>query len=75
MSDPFEVWEAELEVDTPDIVNVRELSNIELLTLYKSQKDILLALGEVIHPKTQEGRDAHSLYGACKIEIKRRGLV
>jgi hypothetical protein len=74
-SDPFAFWEESFEEIIPDVINVKELDNLSLLDIFKEQRDILLSLREVLMPLTQEGRDAHSLYGACKIELKRRGLL
>lgn len=71
MDDP---WDWEIEWDEGVIV-VSELETLELLTLYEEQGQILLDLGEILAPKTQEGRDAHSLYGACKIELVQRGIL
>jgi hypothetical protein len=71
MSD-FEEWDFEV---GDDIIVVADLGPAELLDLYGEQKQILLDLGEVLAPTTQAGRDAHSLYGACKIELVQRGML
>ncbi len=73
MSDFFEALE--IDVDETDFINVKELSGMDLLDLYYTQDRILIELGQVLHPVTQEARDAHSLRGACKIELVHRGIL
>lgn len=70
--DDFEEWDFEV---GDDIIIVANIDPGELLDLFEEQKQILLDLGEVLTPTTQEGRDAHSLYGACKIELVQRGML
>jgi len=65
----------EFDIDVSKDVNVTVLDSMDLLNLFQAQKNILLDLGEVLSPRTQAGRDAHSLYGACRIELTQRGLM
>ena len=62
-------------VDSAEIINVTALSTYDLVALYNEQDEILLGLGEVLHPTTQEGRDSHSLRAACRIELSNRGVL
>ena len=74
-SDPFSYWEESFQQEAPPTINVKELDDLSLLDLFRAQKETLLELKEVLSPTSQAGRDAHSLYGACKIELTRRGLI
>mgnify|MGYP006921330958 CR=1 FL=1 len=60
------------EIDTTGDIVVSELDDLTLIRTFHAQKDLLLKLQEVLHPRTQAGRDAHSLYAACKIELDSR---
>lgn len=58
-----------------EVLNVSILSDEELFEEYAHQGKILMELGEVIRPVSEPARVAHSIYGACKIEIMQRGLL
>jgi hypothetical protein len=63
------------EVDDDEVINFQELDTRTLIRLYKQTKDRLFEIGQAINePRTQEARDLHSKYYACKLELQRRGL-
>ena len=63
------------EVEEPDVVDVTNLTMIALGELFSRTKQELLDIGEVLKPITQQGRDLHSVYGACIIEFNKRGVL
>lgn len=74
--DIFAGMMAELDIVEPtDVVNVALLDEVELSSRYNSCKQKLFELGEMLHPKTQQGRDLHSERAAYLVELRRRGMA
>lgn len=57
-----------------DVVNVTELDDSKLIRLFSDVRNELFKLGEMMAPKTDRGRELHSLRTACLLETQRRGL-
>ena len=73
MSDDFESIIEGLEIEEPDdVVNVQELSTEELINYKIRLEKELFEREEALNPKTQRGRDAHSLRNAVNLELDRR---
>ena len=60
--------------DTIPLVVVSSLSDIELIEKFNSARRELHAREELIVAHTDTGRDLHSVYHACLLEMKKRGL-
>lgn len=66
---------ASVEIEEPtDAINVRELDNAHLSAAFNDVRDRLIALSEMMEPKTEEGRELHSRRAAYLIEMSRRGM-
>lgn len=61
-------------VQNMGIVVVSSLSDIELVEKYNSTKRELYDREELLEARTEIGRDLHSIYHACLLELKKRGL-
>lgn len=67
---------AGLDLQEPvDTVNVALLDEVELSKRYNAVKQSLLERGEMLNPKTQEGRDLHSERAAYLLELRRRRMI
>lgn len=66
------VADLDLEVDEPDVVNVRTLTSEELFALKGQLEEELLGAKQALRPTSQESRDRHSLRNAVQVEISRR---
>lgn len=64
--------EEELDLDTEDVVDMTTLSIKELLDIATSTEENLLDRLEAVRPRSQWGRDQHSLREAARLELKRR---
>jgi hypothetical protein len=73
--DDFDPSLADLFVDTPEVVDVVSLADTDLLDKYFDCDDKLLALREVRFPRTDRGREIHSLRAALRVEMLRRRLT
>lgn len=74
--DIFAGMMADLDLQEPtDIVNVALLDEVELSKRFNAVKQQLLERGEMLKPKTQEGRDLHSERAAYLLELRRRRMV
>lgn len=60
--------------DARDIVNVSLLSDVELSSRYNQCRQDLLAIGEMMEPKTDKGRELHSERAAYIVEMRRRRM-
>jgi len=63
----------DLPTDDPQL-NVSSLPDNELNAGFILVEQELLNRKEMLHPRTQEARDLHSLRAAYMIQMKRRGL-
>ena len=71
--DLFASFEAQFEDTVPaDDVDVSTLDDFSLMVRLESIDEELSALGELVAPRTQGGRDLHSLRGAVRIEQLKR---
>lgn len=59
-------------VQPGNTVSVRDLNDAELSSCFNDTRDELLQMGEMQVPRTEKGRELHSLRAACLIEIRRR---
>jgi hypothetical protein len=67
---------ADLDLQEPtDVVNVALLDEVELSRRYNAVKQALLEKKEMLHPKTQEGRDLHSERASYLLEMRRRRML
>lgn len=57
-----------------DTKSVKDMSGFELGETFQDTRQKLIEIGEMMVPRTDEGRELHSLRAACLIELKRRGL-
>lgn len=74
MSEEDILGDLDWEIEESGAVEITTLPDFALVGLFAQQKAILLELGEVLKPKTDRGREVHSVYYACLLEMKRRGL-
>lgn len=78
--DPWEELQAQLEAldleptDASDIVNVSTLADEDLIVRLQETVDELFRRKEALAPKTQTGRDLHSVRTALLVEMARRRL-
>lgn len=72
MLDDLELTEQN--VENIGVVVVSSLSDLELLAKFEQAKQELHSRQEVLLPKTEVGRDLHSIYHACLLEMHKRGL-
>ena len=72
--DPFDAIVEGLEIEVPETKSVQDMSKFELGETLHDTRQKLIDMGEMMIPKTEEGRELHSLRAACLIEMKRRGL-
>lgn len=74
--DPFEeiVNGLSLTVDESDVVNVREMSDIELLSMRDEITDCISKNRSLFRNNTEWEREQHSLRAAIIIELNRRGI-
>lgn len=56
----------------PDVLDVSQLSTMDLTRRMTNLRTELLARGEYIHPTSDDCREMHSELAACKIEMARR---
>jgi hypothetical protein len=73
--DDFDPSLADLFVDTDEVLDVTSLTNSDLLDKYFDCDDKLLALREVRFPRTDRGREIHSLRAALRVEMLHRRLT
>jgi len=57
-----------------NVESVTMLDEVELSRRFNDCKQQLLRRGEMISPKTDEGRELHSLRAAYIVEMRRRGM-
>ena len=62
-------------VDTYEVVDVTKLDNDALLTRFHELTEQIKARREVLAPRTDEGRELHSLRAAMSIELRNRGIL
>jgi hypothetical protein len=64
---------SDVEIPT-DVENVKEVSSPDLGEQLAALDRQLSQMGELLHPRTQEGRDLHSKRAALLVEMRNRGL-
>lgn len=62
-------------IDADDVLCVPALSSEDLLNRFHEADAELRRLGEIRYPKTQAGRDVHSLRSSLVVELRRRNLL
>ncbi len=73
--DPFAEFEKQFsDLDLSDTVNYKALTDIEVLDHFSDVRTRLLDLGEMMEPKTVEGRELHSKRVALLVIIRERGI-
>ncbi len=80
VNDIFQQMTEGLGMDEQAIVNmsdvtVSSLTDIEIVNRFNATKRELYDRQELLHPKTETGRDLQSLYHALLLEGRRRGLM
>lgn len=66
--------EAQLaDIAEPTVVDVTTLNVAELVTRLEETRQNLFKLGEMLDPKTDQGRELHSTRAALLIELRKRG--
>lgn len=60
------------EIEEPEIVDVTQLSILELLALRRKIDTILRSRSQYVFPTTAWGRDKHSLRAAVVVELNKR---
>lgn len=69
--------------ETPTVVDVKALNDLELANLLEDTRQKLLGMGEMMsdmestfgtQAATPEARDLHSLRAACLVEMSERGM-
>jgi hypothetical protein len=58
-----------------DVEQVSVLSEVELSRRWNKVRQDLLARGEMMEPKTDTGRELHSLRHAYMLEMQRRRMI
>lgn len=73
----WDALEAQLEPDTtePEVIDITLLGDIELLDSFHAVDRELRGLSEMLHPRTDRGRELHSLRAALRITLALRGLM
>ncbi len=72
----FSDMEAQLsEVEVVATFSVATLNDPDLLTKYRDLTEELKNRKEALHPKTETGRELHSLRSSCFVELHRRGIL
>lgn len=65
----------DVDVELVGLVVVSSLTDFELVEKFNHARRELHARGEIRTPTTATGRDIHSEYHACLLEMKKRGLA
>lgn len=60
--------------EPPEVVDVNALDTVALSTLYNDIREELMELEEMLEPKSDRGRELHSIRAACVIEMRKRGM-
>lgn len=66
--------EQQLNLDTSNVINVKELGNLQLMDLERDLVEQLKTRNEMLTATTETGRELHSLRAAARIELFHRGL-
>lgn len=67
---------ADVDLEVPEgTVDFTEVSSLELSEQYNAARDELLETGEMREPRTERGRELHSIRAATLMELKRRRLA
>lgn len=61
--------------ETIPVVVVSSLTDFELVEKYNATRRELHERGEIVAATTDTGRDLHSIYHACLLEMKKRGFA
>lgn len=73
--DDGDLWKMLEDVQEPtDVIDVTKLDSNKLLSLHTAIRNELYALGEMMEPTTDRGRELHSTRAACLVEMQSRGL-
>jgi hypothetical protein len=64
---------AEVDADE-DVINLNDLSNLDLLDMVQDITDELMQRQESLKPRSQEARDLHSLRNAAQVVMRSRGM-
>lgn len=77
--DDDDVWSALEDIfnefDDGDVIDVTKLDDEALRSQFNSLTEKIKARREVIEPRTDEGRELHSLRAAMSVELRQRGLL
>ncbi len=62
------------EVDNEEVINYTTWTDEALLDEYHEVMDAIKTIAQILHPRTQEGRDLHSKRYAVLLELQKRGM-
>lgn len=73
----WDALESEMAVHPEDepVIDITALGDIELLDSFHAVDRELRGLSEMLHPRTDRGRELHSLRAALRITLALRGLM
>lgn len=57
-----------------DVIVVKDLNDNELVLRFSSVREELYSLDEMVFPRTDRGRELHSIRSAILVEMSNRGL-
>lgn len=67
--------EAELDSTEPEVEDASKLTDMELLSRFAAVDAELRNLSEMLHPRTDRGRELHSVRVSLKVNLVERGLM